>query len=226
MKKIITTLFIFALLALLPSSVNAQSISDQLEAIRQAATEISLQLGSNRDTVAEQNQNTDINQCAVNDDLRTENIRLKKQVADLKSQVSGDASVYETEEEILDLVYEKRSEAREQEEGRHVFEDTFINSVKSWDSDIEREFDKLIGVYKNLVPNFNMMYDPSAYSEYEVEKFGSYFVDWINKRRGYKPYPQLGKINNDSSSNNTNSINNFQHSGINILFNHNGAQRP
>lgn len=90
MEKLLTTTIIASFLVF-PMSVSAQSISEQLEAVRQAAMNISTQINSQpNETTTEPNQCTDLR--AENERLRDRIHELEEENGDLRGEDGADES--------------------------------------------------------------------------------------------------------------------------------------
>jgi chromosome segregation ATPase len=199
-KYTIVTIVFATTLIFSPLFASAQSFSDRLDAIREAASQISAQLQTNKSEVdkteKEDNANTqsENNQCAVNEDLREENNRLKDRIAELEEQLNNSETIRDTEEKILDLVFTDPLARNGKEYQKHA---------RNWENEDQKEFNRLIGIYQGLVPDFEPVSKPSrevneSNQEYsrEIEDFGEYFADWVDTRRGTDTYEYLYTDNN------------------------------
>lgn len=188
MKYIITNIIALSLLVF-PASASAQSVSEQLEAIKQAALSISAQLnGSNNQSAVESTSiSAPTRSCALQTqeiaNLRAENKRLRAKLSNLfseygisDSEVSGNykyslKTIEYKIQEFIDAAYDEQKRSGSVLAGSNTDEREFVGL-----SDAEHsEFDFWVEEYREQT-NFG---EGLPRTEKEFEEFAEFFEKFI-----------------------------------------------
>lgn len=189
MKKLLSATIIASFL-MFPMTVSAQSLSEQLNSIRQAAMQISAQIDSQS---AQTNQETtnDPNQCS---DLRAENKRLRERIDELEKE-NEELREENTDDQADSQDKGEQTLERIEEIVNSKFEKEFVDN-RRWEERMKdisqsewRELRSLLSQYERNHPNF--LFDGlKQYDDYglmeepedDLDDLKSYLEDWDNIR--------------------------------------------